>query len=102
MNFEYFLAKRIISTSSYKNSISGPIIKIGIFAIALGIIVMLISIATGLGMQNEIKKKISAFNGDISIYNFQSTNYEDSNVPMDYDVDISTNCLLYTSPSPRD
>ena len=52
---------------------------------------MLISIATGLGMQNEIKKKISAFNGDISIYNFQSTNYEDSNVPMDYDIDISTN-----------
>ena len=91
MNFEYFLAKRIISTRSYKNSISGPIIKIGIFAIALGIIVMLISIATGLGMQNEIKKKISAFNGDISIYNFQSTNYEDSNVPMDYDLEISAN-----------
>ncbi len=52
---------------------------------------MLISIATGLGMQNEIKKKISAFNGDISIYNFQSTNYEDSNVPMDYDLEISAN-----------
>ena len=58
MNFEYFLAKRIISTKSYKNSISGPIIKIGIAAIALGVIVMLISIATGLGMQHEIKNKM--------------------------------------------
>ncbi len=88
MNFEYFLAKRIISTNSYKNSISGPIIKIGIAAIALGVIVMLISIATGLGMQHEIKNKISAFNGDISIYNFQSVNYEDSNIPLDFDENL--------------
>ena len=91
MNFEYFLAKRIISTSSYKNSISGPIIKIGIFAIALGIIVMLISIATGLGMQYEIKNKISAFNGDISIYKVQTTNYEDSNLPLDYNQELYAN-----------
>tara|TARA_Y100000739_G_scaffold134840_1_gene116061 strand:+ start:1467 stop:2696 length:1230 start_codon:yes stop_codon:yes gene_type:complete len=88
LNFEYFLAKRIISTKSYKNSISGPIIKIGIAAIALGVIVMLISIATGLGMQHEIKNKISAFNGDISIYNFQSVNYEDSNIPLDFDENL--------------
>ena len=93
MNFEYFLAKRIISTKSYKNSISGPIIKIGIVAIALGVIVMLISIATGLGMQYEIKNKISAFNGDISIYNFQSVNYEDSNIPLDFDENLYNNII---------
>ena len=93
MNFEYFLAKRIISTKSYKNSISGPIIKIGIVAIALGVIVMLISIATGLGMQYEIKNKISAFNGDISIYNFQSVNYEDSNIPLDFNEDLYNNII---------
>ena len=46
---------------------------------------MLISIATGLGMQYEIRNKISAFNGDISIYNFQTTNYEDSSIPLDFD-----------------
>ena len=91
MNFEYFLAKRIITTKPYKSSISGPIIKIGIIAIALGVIVMLISIATGLGMQYEIKNKISAFNGDISIYNFQTTNYEDSSIPLDFDEDLYTN-----------
>ena len=93
MNFEYFLAKRIISTKSYKNSISGPIIKIGIVAIALGVVVMLISIATGLGMQYEIKNKISAFNGDISIYNFQSVNYEDSNIPLDFNEDLYNNII---------
>ncbi|MDG2172777.1 MAG: ABC transporter permease [Flavobacteriaceae bacterium] len=93
MNFEYFLAKRIITTKSYKNSISGPIIKIGIAAIALGVIVMLISIATGLGMQHEIKNKISAFNGDISIYNFQTVNYEDSNIPLDFDEDLYSSII---------
>jgi lipoprotein-releasing system permease protein len=93
LNFEYFLAKRIISTKSYKNSISGPIIKIGIVAIALGVVVMLISIATGLGMQYEIKNKISAFNGDISIYNFQSVNYEDSNIPLDFDENLYNNII---------
>ena len=93
MNFEYFLAKRIITTKSYKNSISGTIIKIGIAAIALGVIVMLISIATGLGMQHEIKNKISAFNGDISIYNFQTVNYEDSNIPLDFDEDLYSSII---------
>ncbi len=93
MNFEYFLAKRIITTKSYKSSISAPIIKIGIIAIALGVVVMLISIATGLGMQYEIKNKISAFNGDISVYNFQTTNYEDSSIPLDFDQDLYTSLI---------
>jgi len=52
---------------------------------------MLISIATGLGRQYEIKNKISAFNGDISIYNFQTTNYEDSSIALDFDEDLYTN-----------
>ena len=52
---------------------------------------MLISIATGLGMQYEIRNKISAFNGDISIYNFQTTNYEDSSIPLDFDQDLYNN-----------
>ena len=54
---------------------------------------MLISIATGLGMQHEIKNKISAFNGDISIYNFQTVNYEDSNIPLDFDEDLYSSII---------
>ena len=70
MKFEFFLAKRIISAKAYKSSISAPIIKIGIVAIALSVIVMLISISTGIGLQNEIRDKVSAFNGHIKISNF--------------------------------
>ena len=83
MKLEFFLAKRIISTKAYKSSISAPIIKIGIIAIALSVIVMLISISTGIGLQNEIRDKISAFNGHIIISNFDSNNSDESNLPID-------------------
>ena len=82
MKFEFFLAKRIISTKAYKSSISAPIIKIGIVAIALSVIVMLISISTGIGLQNEIRDKVSAFNGHIQISNFDSNNSEESIRPI--------------------
>ena len=74
MNYELFLAKRIITAKHYKGSISSPIIKIAITAIALGIIIMLITISSVIGLQYKIKEKISGFNGHIQI-----TNYEDNN-----------------------
>ena len=82
MKFEFFLAKRIISTKAYKSSISAPIIKIGIVAIALSVIVMLVSISTGIGLQNEIRDKVSAFNGHIKISNFDNNNSEESLSPI--------------------
>ena len=88
MKFEFLLAKRIISTKAYKSSISAPIIKIGIIAIALSVIVMLISISTGIGLQNEIRDKVSAFNGHIIISNFDSNNSDESNTPIDLDNDL--------------
>lgn len=88
MKFEFFLAKRIISTKAYKSSISAPIIKIGIVAIALSVIVMLISISTGIGLQNEIRDKVSAFNGHIQISNFDSNNSEESIRPINVSMDL--------------
>ena len=82
MKFEFFLAKRIISAKAYKSSISAPIIKIGIVAIALSVIVMLVSISTGIGLQNEIRDKVSAFNGHIKISNFDNNNSEESLSPI--------------------
>ena len=82
MNFEHFLSKRILSARSYKNSISAPIIKIGVTAISIGMIVMIVSVGVGIGMQKEIKDKISAFEGDISIQSFNNTINENSINPI--------------------
>ncbi|WP_370391797.1 ABC transporter permease [uncultured Winogradskyella sp.] len=88
MNFELFLAKRIINSKAYKSSVSAPIIKIGIAAIAIGIIVMLIAIATGLGLQQKIRDKVVAFNGHIEITNYDTNASDESQVPISTDQDF--------------
>jgi lipoprotein-releasing system permease protein len=82
LNFELFIAKRIIGNKAYKSSVSAPIIKIGIAAIAIGIIVMLIAIATGLGLQQKIRDKVVAFNGHIEITNYDTNASDESQVPI--------------------
>ena len=82
MNYEYFLAKRIIGNKSYKSSVSAPIIKIGIAAIAISTIVMLVSIATGIGLEHKIRDKAVAFNGHITIANFDSNESQAAQVPI--------------------
>jgi lipoprotein-releasing system permease protein len=82
LNFELFIAKRIIGNKAYKSSVSAPIIKIGIAAIAIGIIVMLIAIATGLGLQQKIRDKVIAFNGHIEITNYDTNASDESQVPI--------------------
>jgi lipoprotein-releasing system permease protein len=82
VNFEFFIARRIIAAKDYKSSISAPIIKIAITAIALGLIMMLVSIATGVGLQKKIREKVSAFNGDIIITNFDTNFSNDSQIPI--------------------
>jgi len=82
LNYEYFIAKRIIGSKAYKSSISAPIIKIGIAAIAIGIIVMMIAIATGIGLQQKIRDKAVAFNGHITISKFVNTASDESKNPI--------------------
>lgn len=89
MNLEYFIAKRLIAAKNHKSSISAPIIKIAIAAIAIGMIMMIISVATGIGLQQKIREKVAAFNGHIII-----TNYDDNQSEVSIDP-ISTNQDFY-------
>lgn len=82
MNLELFIAKRLVKGKQHKISISAPIIKIAIVAIALGILMMLIAMATGVGLKYKIREKIAAFNGHIQIYNYDNNNSEVSVVPV--------------------
>jgi lipoprotein-releasing system permease protein len=91
LNFELFIAKRIIGNKAYKSSVSAPIIKIGIAAIAIGVIVMLIAIATGLGLQQKIRDKVVAFNGHIEITNYDTNASDESQVPISIDQDFYPN-----------
>lgn len=82
MKIDYFIAKRLIASKEYKSSVSSPIIKIAISAIAIGMIMMIISVATGIGLQQKIREKISVFNGHIIISNFDDNQSEVSKIPV--------------------
>jgi len=91
LNLEYFIAKRLITAKDYKSSISSPIIKIAISAIAIGIIMMLVSVATGIGLQQKIRDKVSAFNGQVIISNYDNNNSEVTLVPISKKQDFYPN-----------
>mgnify|MGYP002142514200 FL=1 len=82
MNLEYFIAKRLITAKDYKSSISAPIIKIAIAAIAIGMVMMIVSVATGVGLQQKIREKVSAFNGHIIISNYDNNQSEATLTPI--------------------
>ena len=82
MNLEYFIAKRLITSKEYKSSISAPIIKIAITAIAIGMVMMIISVATGIGLQQKIRQKVAAFNGHIIISSYTDNQSDVSTDPI--------------------
>lgn len=82
MNLEFFIAKRLITAKHFKSSISAPIIKIAISAIAIGMIMMIVSVATGIGLQQKIRDKVSAFNGHVIISNYDNNQSEVTLVPI--------------------
>ncbi|WP_152287336.1 ABC transporter permease [Flavicella marina] len=82
MNYELFLAKRFTASKKHKSSISAPIIKIAITAISLGVLLMLITVATGVGLQDRIREKISVFKGHIQITSYDNNTSESTQNPI--------------------
>ena len=76
MNFERFVASKILGYKRYKNSISSPIIKISILSIIVGIVVMNISMSIGFGIQKNINEKFSNNVGDLIITNYGNNLFE--------------------------
>ena len=70
------------SQSIDKSSASNRIIKIAIAAIAIGLVMMLIAVATSLGLQHEIKNKIIVFSGQLNIAPFENNNSKISTRPL--------------------
>ena len=83
MNIEFFIAKRIHFQQGKKN-ISRPAVRIATIGIALGLAVMIISVATVIGFKNEIRNKTIGFGGHIQITNFDNNNtYEMNPIKVD-------------------
>jgi len=74
LNFELFIAKRIISGQSNKKIRSKPLIGTAILAIALGLAVMVISVAILTGFKKEITNELVGFSSHIQIVNLNFNN----------------------------
>lgn len=65
MNAASFISKRIFSLS--KDNLSSTVMRIAVTSVALGIAIMLISIAVVVGFKNQIKDKVVGFVAPIHI-----------------------------------
>ncbi len=72
MNAELFIAKKITQQGDDKKQISGPIVKIAVFGIALGLSVMILSVAIITGFKNQVSGKVIGFGSHIQVTNFDS------------------------------
>lgn len=70
MKPEFYIASKISSGGVSGRQFAGPVIKVAISGIALGIIVMILSISIGQGFKKEIREKLAGFGGHIQIVNY--------------------------------
>lgn len=87
MKFETYVASRFRKSYKYKNTVSSPIIKISVFSIIIGIVMMIISVSSSVGLQKTIETKISSFFGHISISNFENNTSFSSISPISLSLD---------------
>ena len=84
MNFSYFIAKRILNKGQERNTISSPIVKIGIIGISLGVAVMIITMAVVTGFQQQIINKITTFTSHLQINDYDQNQSLEPN-PITFD-----------------
>ncbi len=82
MTYELFIAKRIVFSGKSAETISRPIVRIGIAGVALGFAVMIVAIAIVTGFKKEIREKVIGFGSHIQISNYDKNNSYES-TPLD-------------------
>ncbi len=87
MNFSRYIANRILNSGQEKNNISSPIVKIGITGIALGVAVMIITMAVVTGFQKQIIEKITTFTSHLQINDYDPNQSLEPN-PITFEKDL--------------
>lgn len=74
MNTELFISNRLFFDKTNQHFLSKKIIRIALFGIALGLAVMIVSVAVITGFKSEIRNKVIGFGSHIQIVNYESRN----------------------------
>lgn len=70
MNWKLFIAKRIYRSNEGGKEVSKPAIRIAMSGIAIGLAVMIVSVAVVIGFKREVRDKVAGLGTDIVITNF--------------------------------
>lgn len=77
MNLELFIARRIHFSKEGNRQVTPPAVRIAIVGVALGLAVMILSVAIVIGFKKEVRNKVIGFGSHIQITNFDNnSSYE--------------------------
>lgn len=83
MNLELFIARRIHFSKEDDRQVTPPAVRIAIIGIALGLAVMILSVAIVIGFKKEVRNKVIGFGSHIQITNFDNNaSYESSPIAV--------------------
>lgn len=82
--FSLFIAKRIYRSEEGGKQVSRPAIIIAMVGVALGLAVMILSIAVVVGFKKEVRGKVTGFGSHIQLTNFEGVrSYETKPIAVD-------------------
>ena len=83
MNLEFFIAKRIHFSSDGGDNkrVTPPVVRIAMAGIAIGLAVMIVSVAIVVGFKKEVRNKVIGFDSHIQLTNFDN-NISYESVPI--------------------
>ncbi|MBB6370778.1 ABC transporter permease [Chryseobacterium shigense] len=88
MKFPLYFSRKIAFSKDNKNNLSRVIIFIGRLSVALGIIVSLITVATGFGSKKAIKERLADFSGHITVRSTRSNSSYNTSILDNQGLDI--------------
>ncbi|MDR1682389.1 MAG: ABC transporter permease [Candidatus Symbiothrix sp.] len=81
MSAAFFIAKRIYFNKEGEKQVSPPAIRIAVISMALGLAVMILSVAVVVGFKQEVRNKVIGFGSHIQVSHFDS-NYSYEKQPL--------------------
>lgn len=82
----FFIARKLWAYKSSESNISSPAIKIGAIAVALGIAIMILSVAVIRGFKHQIISKLKSLTSDVVIMPYQ-TSHDITTYPLTLSAD---------------
>jgi lipoprotein-releasing system permease protein len=84
LSTELFIARKIYKNQDGGKNVSPPAVRVATASMALGLAVMLLSVAIVVGFKKEVRNKVIGFGSHIQISNFASNNsYETTPIAVD-------------------